>query len=96
MGGKIRIVNSISKLYFIRKNNHLCQFYLTADFDTNSIRELQLNLGIVKTIKEGPPTLHSEAVSLDPDKVLREGEQKWFRDSFATYDSVFNPKIWRL
>ena len=93
VGGKVRIVNCTSEPQFICKNNHFCQLYLTTNIDTSTITDTRINLITMKTVKEGPSTFHSDAVNLDPDRILQESDRKKFQDLLAVHDSVFNPRF---
>ena len=89
ISGKVRIPNDTDEPQSLRKNEHFCQVRLTTEVSYDSSDD---NIQLPKP--HSPPIgTCSDAVSIDPDKMLTESYRSKFHTLVQTYDNVFDSNI---
>ena len=88
VSGKVRIPNNTDEPLSLRKNEHFCQVCLTTELSCDST-DSDIQLPKPPSTRE----FHSDAISVDSDKILLESYQTKFRTFNRAYNDVFDTKI---
>ena len=93
VGGKLRIVNDTSDPQAVGKHEHFCQARKTSaisDSDESGCESFTQN-NTTRVLQTS--VIHSDQVSVDPDKVLPAGSRVEFRNLLQDFDQVFSPNF---
>ncbi|MCG7866391.1 MAG: hypothetical protein JAY74_08440, partial [Candidatus Thiodiazotropha taylori] len=91
IGGKVRIVNTMTEPQIVHKHEHFCQVRQTTQISTSPIDDQPYDASIRLTPSSS--TYHSYPVKLDPDKILTKDMRTKFQNLLHRYDDVFNPQF---
>ena len=94
--GKISLLNSTTEPIIIPKHEQVCNLQPEVKVPTVNHNHLPNKASLAQSVPKHPKTQKfSDAVILNPDKLLNKAEEESFKELLSTYDEVFNPAIGR-
>ena len=89
VGRRIRIPNLTREPQVVKRNSHFCKVYPVFTPKSEDTKAIDTYRSMVTT----SPTMHSEAVSLDPDDMFPADVKREFKAVLEEFDDIFSPSF---